>query len=271
MKNATTSIILKTAALTLFYIVVGVFFVMTALIVLSPRTMVNVYSDLNLTGAKAYALERTYNKSKKLDDLYNCINATISAKQSNKTIKYIKIMQKSEHFADFANAVNERNIKASEKKYWVYVCDYEGFLRSQYLVALYNLNDKSKAKDLAYGRLSASNNIYSWEFGDYVDCVMTDVALTKDQKISALAAIYFDTAGGASVKTLLLNNIDMVEETSGLSGLEKLKAIYQKTRYYDTYAVLADAAGDTEAAEAARAEIGKCNDDYSLALKQVAA
>ena len=63
----------------------------------------------------------------------------------------------------------------------------------------------------------------------------------------------------------------MVEETSGLSGLEKLKAIYQKTRYYDTYAVLADAAGDTEAAEAARAEIEKCNNDYSLALKQVAA
>lgn len=265
MEN-TAKLILKTMGLTLYFIVVALFFTLCALSVFAPSTMIGFYDKLNLQNAKVYMYERVYAKSEKMEDLYNALQANIEIEDYEHTIKYINIMRNKGSYADFCNLINERNTQSVDKKYYVYVCDYDSFIRTQYVNALYKTDRVEKAQTIALEELTNNSNIYAWEFGTFIDCIMTDETLDKTAQTKALKDIYNTELNGLSVQELINNNIDMIEDPESVSGFEKLKSLNQIIKIKTTNKYLAQAMNDDVLVQALVSDIEVLINNYNETL-----
>ena len=268
MEN-TVKVIFKTMGLTLYFIVVGLFFILSTLSVLAPSAMIGFYDKLNLQSAKVYMYERVYARSEKIEDLYNVLEANIEIEDYEHIIKYINIMRNKGSYAEFCNLINERNTQNIDKNYYVYVCDYDSFLRSQYVNALYKTERLEKAHIIALEELANNSNVYAWEFGTYIDCIMTDETLDKTAKDKALVEIYNTELNGLSVQELINNNIDMIEDPESVNGFEKLKSLNQIIKIKTTNKYLAQAMKDDVLVQALVSDIEVLLDNYNKTLASI--
>lgn len=265
-KDTTTKLIIITALHTLYFLIVGVFFCVASLSVLAPNVMIGFYNDLNMQSVKAYMYERVYDNTNKIEDLYNVIEVNISCENYEHVVKYIKVMQNRSGYADFCEKINARNIQNIDKKYYVYLCDYDSFLRNQYVNALYHANKKDRAREIAFDELTNNSNSYAWEFGAYIDCVMTDNSLTENDKIALLSQIYDTELNGLSVQELINNNIDMLDDPDGLNGYEKLRVLHQLIIIKITNKYFAQAKSDNVLVDALNLDIESLTEDYDNTL-----
>ena len=177
--------VFKTVALTslktLLVVFGAIFYFMAVCHILSPLTAAKVYQVFGANNAVVICYENVYEKTGNLSDLYNLVQRTIEAGDSVKTNKYIEILQKDNNYGDFCKKVNDSTIKVSEKKYIAYVGDLDSYLVSQNIIALYQKGEKEKAKNLALKDLT-SENIYSFGFSAYADCLASDTDYTIEQR-----------------------------------------------------------------------------------------
>ena len=249
MQDNYLKIILETTLLTIYYIVVFFFFALVSISLLAPQWLIGAYDAMGLDRAKAYMYERVYNKTEKNEDLYNVIEVYIQTENYNKIIKYINVMQNKSNYESFCELVDNRNTANVSKEFYVYVCDYDAYLKNQYVLSLYNSGRKDRAKEVAFEGLIGNSNLYAWEFGAYVDCVMSDDTLESDEKKATLAAIYDTTINNFTIQEWINNNLDMIEDPDSKEGFERLESLHQIIVIMSTNKILAEAKDDTTLAD----------------------
>ncbi|MBQ7453077.1 MAG: hypothetical protein IJS68_02280 [Clostridia bacterium] len=266
-KDNLTREIVITVLKTLAVIVFGGIFVIISFSLLFPQNMTGFYANLNMKKAEAYMYKRVYNHSGSNEDLYNLIESGINAENYSETVKYIKVMQKRAGFDDFCDIINERNIKNAENRQYVYVCDYSAYLNHQYTIALYLKGDKDKAEEFAIDALSNNANIYAWEFGAYVDCVMSDKTLSETVKKSQLKDLLIKEINTLAVEDLINNNLIMLDDPNTLEGYEKLRCLHQMIIIKRTYYILAVASDfDQASLDGMVSDITNLQDMYASTL-----
>ena len=266
MQDNYLKIILETTLLTIYYIVVFFFFALVSISLLAPQWLIGAYDAMGLDRAKAYMYERVYNKTEKNEDLYNVIEVYIQTENYNKIIKYINVMQNKSNYESFCELVDNRNTANVSKEFYVYVCDYDAYLKNQYVLSLYNSGRKDRAKEVAFEGLIGNSNLYAWEFGAYVDCVMSDDSLENDEKKATLAAIYDTTINNFTIQEWINNNLDMIEDPDSKEGFERLESLHQIIVIMSTNKILAEAKDDTELIDALVDSIKSYMDDYNATL-----
>lgn len=266
MEKSTTKIIIETSLKTLYFVIIGIFFSIASLTVLAPKAMINFCDALNLQKSKEYMYERVYDRTQQIEDLYNVIEVNISGKHYDHVTKYIKIMQKRLDYDEFCSKIDETNAQTVNKMFYVYVCDYDAYLRTQNVVALYNSNRVQRAEEIAFDELVGNSNPFAWEFGAFVDCVMTDTTLTASQKKTMLAEIYETTLNGVGVQEFINNNLDMVDDLESAEGRDKLKTLHILMKIKSTNKYLAEAVNDTTLAELLQKDLDNYKAEYDKTL-----
>jgi len=239
--------IVKTILKTTFILIIGAFFCTAVLTLVLPKTMANFYGDVGLNRAQAYCYKRVYNKSQKTEDLYNLIEVSIKAENFEDVIEFSKKMQNEPTFLIFCDKINERSTKNAENKYYVYVCDYDAYLKNQITNAYYKTKKFDAAKDFALNNLAENSNIYASEISTLCDLILSDKNLSKTQKTEKLSSIFNAEIDGKNVQTLMEEKIDSLPNPDGKANLTKLKIYHAKQKIYATMFYLNEAGGANEA------------------------
>jgi|GEM_PF-6108707 len=242
-KETTEKLIIITAAKTLAFIVIFVALIAVCVATFAPRSFADFCGNAGLTKTQAVMLEREYTQTKELDALYNAIEANINADRIFTSIRLIRIMRVNSDYADFCEKIDEAAVSAARGENKVYVANYDAYLRSQLVKLLYRYGNKDEARTFAVSELVANANIYSWEFGTYIECILDDATLTSAQKNTILTGIYAADYDGSLIEELINNSADMLGDPDILSGLDKALTIYQLIRIRTTQARLLNAVG----------------------------
>lgn len=241
--------IFRTFLLTLFGIFAFFSLVIGALAVFNPLRLATVSKDIGLTQVSALMFEKQYNKSGKLTDLYNAIEVNLEAQRNADSARLIKKMMTNENYSAFCEQVNNSAVASTAKSHWVYVANYDAYLSSQLTKSLYFSGKVDDAKTLAVGELAANSNIYSWEFGAYIDCVLSDKNLVDEQKVLAIKEVYEKDYNGKTFNELVEENLNSTGNPDLQTGLTKLQTLYQKIKINSTIASMKDVLGFDSTAE----------------------
>lgn len=270
MQDGLVKTIFKTFGITVAVVVSGFVYVVVCLSVLFPKCMTGFYGDLGLKSARAYMFERVYRQTGNDEDLYNVIEVKIQNNDHEDMVRYIKKMQSKSNYNDFCAAVDERNTRSVSPRLYVYVCDYDAYLKEQYVIALYGIGNKDKAQTIALQELAANTNEYAWEFGAFIDCIVSNNKLTDLEKKTALSKIYDMTVGESrTVQSCIDSQLDQLDEGGVAVGLEKLKITYQKIVIKTTNKLLAQAKDDTVLVNAVIEDISNLNQEYNATLAEL--
>lgn len=226
---ALTKIIIPLIGKTLLVIATIGGFLMVCMASFFPANLASFAESMNLVKVRAVMLEKVCNKSNSLADLNRAIEADIVAERYSEAVGLINRMQKSANYADFVVQMNESSIRQTKKENLVFVLNYDAFLNTQKVVCLYKSNQKSKAQKIALQALEENSNIYSWEFGTYIDCLLADGQMATQSKVSTLGSLYDDT-----LKTQINDNLSALGDESTKTGLVKLETIYTKIKINTT-------------------------------------
>ena len=259
--------VVKTAALTLCGIFAFFCLLISSLAVFSPLSLAKVTGEIGIAKVSATMYERQYNKTGKLSDLYNAIEAMLICENYSGAARLIKVMRTRPGYADFCDSVNNSAIEASSKEKWVYVANYDAYLRSQLTKSLYKSGQTAEAEEFAINELMANSNIYAWEFGAFIDCVLDNNYLSQDQKNAKLKLIYESEYDGSIIDELINNNLDMLEDPDSQEGIIKLQTLYQMIKIKTTFRLVKVASGVDGSAEAS--DIGTLLNKYDAALAAI--
>ena len=259
--------VLKTAGLTLLGIVAFFAVLISSLAVFSPASLAKVTNEIGMMRVSATMYERQYNKSGKLTDLYNAIEAKLACNNYADAARLIKVMRTRQGYSEFCESINSSAIAASSKEKWVYVADYDAYLRAQLTGSLYKSGKISEAQEIAERELVANSNIYSWEFGALIDCILEDKNLSASDKTGKLKDFYDKDYDGSIIDELINNNLDMLQDPDSGEGVVKLKTIYQMIKIKSTFKSLKEAAGVDASAEIT--DINALLEKYDAALSEI--
>ena len=263
--------ILVTFLKTLLVIVVSAFYILTICVGLFPESAVKVFEALNANRPALICYERVYNKTQTLADLYNLVQKSISAKDYKRTSKYISELRGKNGYNEFCFNLNAAVLEVTEDKYIAFVGDLDGYLVSQNILALYQSGKKIEAKDMAYTDLY-NENIYSFGFSAYIECVLSDDSLTEqEKKIEAIDAY----SGQISGEELVYID-DLIDEREdalkfdlnddSLTKAEKILRIYTGLKIANTKLSIYDIANDESSAQFAREEIEELQEIYNALI-----
>lgn len=189
----------QTIGLTFFKTIIAIFgsifYCFAVMVCLMPQKAIKVFDFMSLNKAELFCYERVYKQEKNLANLYNVVQKSIENKDHYKTSKYIKELQSQSEYANFCIKVNSASLKVSAKEHIAYVGDLDGYLVSQNIYAFYEENKKETAKEVALNDLK-NQNIYSFGFSSYVECLENDDSLTEakvNEKILEVINSSFDS------------------------------------------------------------------------------
>lgn len=256
-KNNTIFTILKTFLLTLFVCVVAVFYFFAVAFCISPNMMVKTSRKLDWTGGEILGLQKVYEKSGKIEDLYNLTVVCIGNEKNKQIVKYINELQDFEDYDEFCEKLDLSAIQNSKIQYVAYVGNLDSYLESQKVSALFGQGKKSEAEKCAIANLKSENK-FSFALETYVDCLKGN-----KEKLSNLANKTIDdktVLEWIEQRISLLQYDSLPDEYKALSIYTLLKI--NKTKYH-----LLEAVGNSEAMENVQTEISRLQNEYSSLMK----
>ena len=252
-KNALNFTILKYFLVTVFACVVAVFYFFAVSICLSPKSMISTCQKMGWKGGELLCYERIYDKSDKIEDLYNFTVASINAKNNKQTISCIAMLQDRNDYDAFCEKLDLSAKETVKIEYVAYVGNLDSYLENQKVLALYNCGKKSKAKQEAFANLESQNK-YCFSLDAYVSCLGE-----SKTKLSALADEKFE---GKTILEHIDERISLLEYSS-LEKVEKVMSVYTLLKINKIkYAILVSQ-DKTEQANATQEEISRLQNEYA--------
>lgn len=260
---------LSTFAKTLLVLICSVFYVVSAVVGLSPKSGIKIFEFMKAEKAALSCYERIYQKSGTLADLYNVVQKSISIKNYEKTSKYIKELQGKTSYNEFCIEVNDAILQVTEKKYLAYVGDLDSYLVSQNIMALYLDGKKDDALTLALSDLE-NNNIYSFGLSAYFACLAEDSSLTKEEKdvkIAQIASIVVDSDLSLTVLGKIKErrtNADSELSNGGYN--DKILRVYTSLKIENVLLEIYEATNEEDLANQTRSQISDLQDEYDALI-----
>lgn len=263
--------VFRTVALTSLKTILVVFgallYFMAVCHIVSPLTAAKIYKVMGANNAVVICYENVYEKTGNLSDLYNLVQRTIEAGDSDKTNKYIEILQNDSNYGDFCKRVNDSTIKVAEKKYIAYVGDLDSYLVSQNIIALYQKGQKDKAKDLALEDLT-SENIYSFGFSAYVDCLMNDQYYTLEERSEKFVSLLEITYKKQYMMNYINDRLELVNNYKFEPVLSsRILKVYTALKIQNVRLNYFVQKGEENNADKVRIEIEKLQEDYDALIR----
>lgn len=236
-------------------ILVGLLFWFLAVVTaLSPRLAINFYDTFGVDEASMRCYEQIYAKSNKNVDLYNLIERAVRAREYKTASKYIAELKQKDDYNQFVEKVNSASIKSSELKYVAYVGDLDSYLSSQLVSSLYRSKNKDEALNSAIADLSNPNK-YSFALATYIDEVLKDKALTKEEKSQKIALL---DVNSAQIETRL----NAVNPDGATGKIEQILLVYASLKIEGARLNIATALGDETLAESCQTRIADLRTKY---------
>ncbi|MBQ8452032.1 MAG: hypothetical protein IJ538_04600 [Clostridia bacterium] len=180
------------------FVVIAVwFFAVASLTVLFPRASAKLYNFFGLKKAEENSLNRIYEKSQNLSDLYNLVIFESSSSNFEQELKYLNILISAENFDDFANKLDSSSITSTTNKSLIpYIANVKSYLANQKLNCLIKLNEsKENALTFVYSSL-AGEYLNEYTFTTFVEWLKSS-NLTSAEKGSEITKFLemFDSSG----------------------------------------------------------------------------
>lgn len=257
-KNALNFTILKYFLVTVLACVAAVFYFFAVSICLSPKSMITSCQKMGWKGGELLCYERIYDKSGKIEDLYNFTVSSINAKNNKQTILCIATLQDRNDYDAFCEKIDLSAKQTVKIEYVAYVGNLDSYLENQKVLALYNSGKKSKAKQEAFSNLESQNK-YSFSLDAYVSCLGDNKA-----KLSALADEVFEN------KTILEHVDERISllEYSSLGKIEQVMSVYTLLKVNKIKYQLLVAQDKTEQANAVQEEISRLQNEYTSLIAE---
>lgn len=256
-KNNTIFTILKTSLLTMIACVVAVFYFFAVAFCLSPNLMIKTSRKMGWTGGEILGFQKVYEKSGKIEDLYNLTVLCIGNEKNKQIVKYVNELQDFDEYDEFCEKLDLSAIQNSKIQYVAYVGNLDSYLESQKVSALFKQGKKSEAERRAIANLKSENK-FSFSLETYVECLKGN-----KEKLSKLANKTFDDKTvfeWIEQRISLLQYDSLADEYKALSIYTLLKI--NKTKYH-----LLEAVGNSEAMENVQIEISRLQNEYSSLMK----
>ncbi len=171
------NIIINTFLYTMIALLGLVMWFVSVVYVVEPKASIKYFDFLRAPKASLAAYERAYNLSHENYDLYDLINKSIETGSYKTTIKYINELRTQTYYQAFVDEIDVTSTEGIAKRYVALVGDYDGYLNSQYVIALYKTGQKDAAIKAAADDLSNAN-YRSFALSAYFDCLYSDKTLT---------------------------------------------------------------------------------------------
>ena len=256
-KNALNFTILKYFLVTLFACVVAVFYFFAVSICIAPKNMISTCQKMGWKGGELLCYERIYDKSEKIEDLYNLTVASINAKNNKKTISCISELQKQDNYDAFCEKLDLSAKRTVKIEYVAYVGNLDSYLENQKVLALYNSGKKAKAKNEAFKNLKSQNK-YSFSLDAYVSCLGDNKT-----KLSALSQEEFENK---TIMEFIDDRISLLDYSS-LSNVEQVMSVYTLLKINKIKYALFNAQEKTGQANAVQEEIFRLQTEYASLIQ----
>lgn len=255
-KNSELFTILKYAFATLFACVVAVFYFFAVSFCLFPKTAISASEKMGWKGGEVLGYERIYQKSGKIEDLYNLTIATIKANRHGQTISCIADLQANVDYEAFCEKLDNSAKQSVKKEYVAYVANLDSYLQNQKVVAFYKNGQKAKAEATAIADLERQNR-YTFALDAYVSCFVG--AKNENQLLSALADEEYK---GKTILQLIDDKIALLEYSS-LNETEQIMSVYTLLKINKVKYAMQSAKGLDVDAENTRQEISHLQTEYA--------
>lgn len=219
--------VIKTMLFTSFCFLCSFCFVVICLTPIAPNVVLRAFDYVGAKSATYLVYKRVYERHKTNENLYNVIQLAIERKNYEDMEKYIEIMVQGDKFSNFANKVDEKTKIALGDMYSVYANSYESYLRGNWVLALYKIDNKLSAKMLAIDSVEGTVT----ELYVYVKCIESDENLANIQKETELKTLQTRY----NMVDMLKIKIDSLQDEYSMATTDsgKLVAINQKILILD--------------------------------------
>ena len=192
---------LRLFGFTLLGLFVALCVVSLAIPVLAPARAVNFYRIAGLNAAAVSTQKRIYEKSNKIEDLYNLVLLSDEVGDKDALLEYSNQLLSRDDFNTFAAAYEEYALKNTEKDKLYLVASLKNYLMGIRIEYLYS---ESAEKAFAEAvKCFDVNEIAEFYFSKYVSCVLLDESLTAEQKNAKLVETASSTYGEKTIVMLL--------------------------------------------------------------------
>ncbi len=258
--------ILFTALKCVAVFVILLFYLEAIMVGLVPKSAAKFFDDIGLDGPASTCYEQIYKRSQKSIDLYNLVERQLRSGNYKKAANNITKLLERPDYKTFATKLNKAAIEKSEKKYLVYVADVNSYLLSQRVIALYRSGDKASAKQRAIEDLYSDDaeNVYSFAFGGYVDCLLLDEALNENGTLGqVLDALYKEIPEGKvmDIQSRIQTKLARVD-AAATSEVDRIMRVYTSLKINYTLLNIYEAQGDTVLSASCRERIEMLRTNY---------
>ena len=252
--RVSAKMIVKTIFMTIFTIACTIGFSVMAMTSVCPKVTIEVFDYCGFDDANYLVYKRVYARDATNENLYNVIQLAINRKEYEDMEKYIKLMLEGDNFSKFAKHIDGETKKALGEEYSVYVDNYEGYLRSELTLALYNNGNSLEAKMRAID--SAHDD--AREMYVYVACVASDKNLTDLQKKTELATLK-SKYGIIDELNSLLQELEEVYDLATNTDYDKVSVLEQRIKVAEILEVIETYAGTTQSVQEIQENIKQWN------------
>ena len=191
----------KTFLLSLFVLCSLFGCVVLSLPVLAPNFAIKVYSSLGYDGAALSTREMKYERTGKIEDLYNLVIEARNQKQWTVLEKYSQKLLSHDDFSSFAASYETYAAAKTNKANLYAVASLEDYAERLQVEAIYH-QDRARAfeKALICFENEKTGVFY---FAEYINCVMNDEKYTANKKIDTIEVIAKTEIDGKNVLQLV--------------------------------------------------------------------
>ncbi len=247
-----------------------VFWFISVCVCLAPKTAIKIFDTFNASKASTVCYERIYKYDGKNTSLYNLINSALASKSYKTASKYIPVLQKKADYVEFVKKVDSvsiaQSIESNGYKYVAYVGDLDGFLRGQYVTALYNIGKKGEAKDEALKGLVRADNLYSFPLSNYVDALIEDKKIENlEQTLADLLAA--ETSTQQTALELIDVRLELLDESHAVDDkIDRILRVYTSMKIYNTLMKIRTITGDESGANLCKTKIEALRERYNTLI-----
>lgn len=260
-----TLYILKTIGFTLIGIVVAVFYVLSVMVGLVPKTAAGVFDAIGAEKAVTLCFENAYIKNPSNKNLYDLVQQAIVTDDYGRVIDYCYTIPKLKKYSEFENEINEMSRDGVEKDKIAYVYDIDSYLNSAYIKALYESGDKVSARQEFFTTdILRDDHPYTISMVTYINCLYADESMTKEEKNSDLSSFFTNLkVYGASIKEHLETRLNQIEDISEDTVNGKIFNVYSQIKVNTCFYKIYDILGNPEQKEIYEARIQELTQEYN--------
>lgn len=251
-KNSPKNIV-KIVLKTLLDCFIALMLVICFIFALFPKLSLKINETLGLKSAMEFNYQTIYDRSGKIDDLYNLIIFEQELKHVNKELVCLNEILAHDDYKNFCKAMDEASVKRlNNKRLTPYSANINGFLVGRKVQCLYSLASKN-VQSFVYEQ-TKNGKFKEYSFAVYVDLVCSDENLNQNEKkiileeFIELQELDTEKMDLVSLEELVENKIDglksLVQITS--SQTDQIIYKYELMRFYGANASLYEILGDSD-------------------------